>query len=93
MISRKGQHVVPSGSRWSVVRKAGSSKDSGTYSTQREAIGRGKEIARNQRTELYIHGSDRRIREKIIRLGFSYVQRITNGRSVIRHLHLYKLLI
>lgn len=59
----KGQHVVPNGGSWS-VRKAGSSRASGTYSTQGEAIERARDIARNQGSELYIHGRDGRIRER-----------------------------
>jgi uncharacterized protein YdaT len=62
-MSRKGQHVVPSGGKWS-VRRAGSSKASGTYETQREAVERAREIAQNQQTELYVHGRDGRIRER-----------------------------
>lgn len=62
-MSKKGQHVVPNGGKWS-VRRAGSSRVSGTYSTQKEAIEKAKERAQNQRTELYIHGRDGRIRER-----------------------------
>lgn len=62
-MSKKGQHVVPSGDKWS-VRRAGSSRASGTYNTQEEAVDRAKEIARSQGTELYIHGRDGRIRER-----------------------------
>ncbi len=62
-MSKKGQHVVPHGGMWS-VRRAGSSRASGTYSTQKEAVEKAKEIARNQKTELYIHGRDGRIRER-----------------------------
>jgi uncharacterized protein YdaT len=62
-MEKKGQHVVPSGSGWS-VRKAGSSRASGTFSTQSEAIDRARSIARNQGSELYIHGRDGRIRER-----------------------------
>lgn len=62
-MSRKGQHVVPSGDKWS-VRRAGASRASGTFETQREAIERGRNIAQNQGTELYIHGRDGRIRER-----------------------------
>ena len=62
-MSKKGQHVVPIGGKWS-VRRAGSSRASGTYGTQREAVEKAKEIARTQQTELYIHGRDGRIRER-----------------------------
>lgn len=62
-MSKKGQHVVPSGGRWA-VRKAGAARASNTFSTQQEAIARGREIARAQQTELYIHGQDGRIRER-----------------------------
>lgn len=62
-MTKKGQHVVPNGSNWS-VRKAGASRASGTYPTQSEAIKHGKKIAQNQKTELYIHGKDGRIRER-----------------------------
>jgi uncharacterized protein YdaT len=59
----KGQHVVPSGGKWR-VRASGSKRASGVFRTQEEAIVRAKEMARNQGTELYIHGKDGRIRER-----------------------------
>lgn len=62
-MSRKGQHVVPSASGWSVQR-AGASRASSTHATQQEAIAAATRIARNQGTELYIHGRDGRIRER-----------------------------
>jgi uncharacterized protein YdaT len=62
-MSSNGQHVVPNGDKWS-VRRAGSSRASGTYNTQEEAVERARDIARNQRTELYIHGRDGRIRKR-----------------------------
>jgi hypothetical protein len=62
-MSKPGQHVVPNGSKWS-VRRAGASKASGTFNTQREAIDRARDVARNQKTELFIHGRDGRIRER-----------------------------
>ncbi|WP_310071943.1 DUF2188 domain-containing protein [Phyllobacterium sp. 1468] len=62
-MSKKGQHVVPNGNKWS-VRRAGASKVSGTFSTQKEAIDRASDLARAQKTELYIHGRDGRIRER-----------------------------
>lgn len=62
-MAKQGQHVVPSGGKWS-VRRAGASRASGTFNTQNEAIERAREIARNQGTELFIHGRDGRIRER-----------------------------
>ena len=62
-MSKKGQHVVPSGEGWS-VRRAGASRASGTYKTQREAVERAKDMAQSQRTELFVHGRDGRIRER-----------------------------
>jgi hypothetical protein len=59
----KGQHVVPNGGKWA-VRKAGADRASGIFTTQKEAIARGKELAQNQGTELYVHGKDGRIRER-----------------------------
>ena len=59
----KGQHVVPRGDKWT-VRRAGSSRASGTFETQQEAIERAQAIARNQGTEVYIFGSDGRVRER-----------------------------
>jgi uncharacterized protein YdaT len=55
--------VVPKGEKWS-VRKAGASRASGTFDTQNEAIREARKIAKNQATELYIHGKDGRIRER-----------------------------
>ena len=62
-MSSKGQHVVPNGGKWA-VRSAGAKRASGVFSTQKEAIARGKELAKNQGTELYVHGEDGRIRAR-----------------------------
>ncbi|WP_300399481.1 DUF2188 domain-containing protein [uncultured Sphingobium sp.] len=62
-MSRKGQHVVPTERGWS-VKKAGSAKSTSVHATQAEAIAAATLIARNQKTELYIHGRDGRIRER-----------------------------
>ncbi len=62
-MSKKGQHVVPNGNKWS-VRRTGAARASGIYETQREAIAVARTIARNQGTELYVHGRDGRIRER-----------------------------
>jgi ribosomal protein L27 len=62
-MQRKGQHVVPSAAGWS-VRKAGAARASSTHRTQQEAIEAGAILARNQGTELYIHGRDGLIRAR-----------------------------
>lgn len=62
-MTTKSQHVVPNGGKWA-VRRAGAERASGVYSTQKEAIARGRELAKNQGTELYVHGEDGRIRER-----------------------------
>lgn len=62
-MSRKGQHVVPAGGKWS-VRTAGATRASGTFATQQEAIESARDKARRQGTELYVHGRDGRIRER-----------------------------
>ena len=62
-MGNKAQHVVPNGTKWS-VRQAGSSRATKTFDTQGKAIEKGREIAKNQGTELFIHGRDGRIRER-----------------------------
>lgn len=62
-MSSKGQHVVPSGGKWKVVR-SGAARASRVFDTQKDAVERATEIARNDRAELYIHGPDGRIRDR-----------------------------
>lgn len=62
-MSKPGQHVVPKGGKWA-VRKAGASRASGTFKTQEAAIKEATRLAKNQGTELYVHGKDGRIRER-----------------------------
>lgn len=60
---RRSQHVVPSEHGWKVLR-TGASRASSIHATQNEAIEAARSTARSQRTELYIHGRDGRIRER-----------------------------
>jgi hypothetical protein len=62
-MARKGQHVVPSGDAWN-VKKAGAAKASSTHKTQAAAVAAATKIAKNQQSEVYIHGRDGRIRER-----------------------------
>lgn len=57
------QHVTPKGDMWQ-VKKAGGEKATKIFDTQKEAIEYGRNIAKNQGSELVIHGSDGRIRDK-----------------------------
>ncbi len=59
----KNQHVVPYGSEWA-VRGEGNGRATSIHRTQAEAIDAAREIARNQRSELVIHRSDGRIRDR-----------------------------
>ncbi len=60
---RDGQHIVPYGNDWA-VRREGSDRVTSVHSTQSEAYDAGREIARNQSTELFVHGRDGRIRDR-----------------------------
>ena len=60
----KNQHVTPlSNGRWQVLGE-GNKKATLITDTQAEAIARAREIARNQESELFIHGKNGRIRER-----------------------------
>ena len=62
-MSPKGLHVVPNKGKWS-VRFAGARRRSGTFDTQKEAEMAARKLAKSGQTELYVHGSDGRIRER-----------------------------
>lgn len=62
-MTKRNQHVVPHDDGWA-VRGAGSQRASSVHRTQKEAINAGRDIARNQGTELLVHGRDGRIRER-----------------------------
>lgn len=59
----KNQHVVPHSDNWA-VKGEGNSKATSIHSTQREAIEQARNIAQNQKAELFIHGENGRIRER-----------------------------
>ena len=63
MARKKSQHVMPKGGKWS-VRRAGSSRASGIFGTQKEAVEKAKELARAEGSDIYIHGRDGRIHER-----------------------------
>jgi hypothetical protein len=57
------QHVVKRDGGWA-VRKAGASSDTSHHATQSDAIAAATEIAKNQKSEVVIHGEDGKIRDK-----------------------------
>lgn len=59
----KNQHVVKHPDGWA-VKGAGNEKATKVTKTQQEAINIAKEIAKNQQSEMLIHGTNGRIREK-----------------------------
>jgi len=62
-MTKRNQHVVPRNDGWA-VKGAGAERATVVVDTQKEAIDRARNIARNQGTELLIHGRDGRIRER-----------------------------
>lgn len=60
----KNQHVTPHPDGGWQVKGAGNSKATIRTGTQAEAIAVAREIARNQESELFIHGMSGRIRER-----------------------------
>ena len=60
----KNQHVVPNPNvGWCFI-GAGNSKTTKNITTKKEAIEVAKEIAKNQKSELIIHGKDGKIQDK-----------------------------
>lgn len=59
----KNQHVIPTETGWS-VKGENNTRATSTHSTQKEAIDRAREIAKNQKSEVVIHGKDGKIRDK-----------------------------
>lgn len=59
----KNQHVVPYGDRWAVC-GAGNSRVTSIRTTQGQAVKVGKQIAINQKSELFIHRPDGTIRDR-----------------------------
>lgn len=57
------QHVVRRDDGWA-VRGEGNSKDTSRHRTQGEAIDAARGVAINQRSEVVIHGTDGKIRDR-----------------------------
>ncbi|MEO7522625.1 MAG: DUF2188 domain-containing protein [Ferruginibacter sp.] len=53
-MAKKSNHVVLSPSGW-VVKKSGSERASKTFDTKEKAVVYGRELSKNEKSELYIH--------------------------------------
>lgn len=62
-MKRKETHVVPAGEKGWAIEKENATRVTGYCPTKEEAVRRGREISRNQGTELIIHGRDGRIQK------------------------------
>lgn len=62
-MAKKNIHVVPHDKNWA-VRSEGSEKVSKVTTTQKEAIEIAKQQAKNNSGEVFIHGTDGKIRER-----------------------------
>ncbi len=72
-MTKKNQHIIPKkDGKWG-VKKAGSTKVTGIYSTKKEAISVGKSFAKNQKSALIVHDKTGKIQTK---KSFSDTQKI-----------------
>jgi len=62
-MKKNNQHVIPLGTGWA-VKKEGSKKFTIITDKKADALKVGRQIARNQNSELFIHGSDGKIQDK-----------------------------
>lgn len=62
-MTKKNAHVVPREDGWAVKRE-GASRASKTFDTQADAIKYGRDQAKGNKGELFIHGRDGRIRDR-----------------------------
>lgn len=63
MANRNNVHVVQRGDKWGTLREGGE-RVSGLYDTQVAAIEAGRDMAREDKGELLIHGRDNLIRAR-----------------------------
>jgi len=62
-MTKKNQHVVPLGNGWA-VKGEGNSKFTAITENKREATVIARNIAKNNKSEIVIHGKDGKIQEK-----------------------------
>jgi hypothetical protein len=60
---KKGVHVTPRGNKWAVMRE-GNERATSLHDTQAEAVKKGRETARRDKTEFFLHNQQGEIRER-----------------------------
>jgi hypothetical protein len=60
---KKGVHVTPRGNKWAVMRE-GNERATSLHDTQAEAVKKGRETARRDKTEFILHNQQGEIRER-----------------------------
>ena len=63
IVAKKNQHVVKRDDGWA-VKGEGNSRDTSRHNTQSDAFDAARDIAKNQGSEVLIHGENGRIRER-----------------------------
>lgn len=63
-MAKKDQHVVPSISGGWAVRRTGSERASKVFTTQEAAVKHARQLAKKDKSELYVHKKDGTIRAK-----------------------------
>lgn len=63
MQRRKNQHVTPHPDGWA-VKAAGVTRITSVHRSQKAAIRRAVQIAKNQKSDVFIHGKNGRIRDR-----------------------------
>ena len=63
MAKKKGVHVTPRGDRWAVMRE-GNERATSLHDTQKQAEKKGRETARRNKVEFYLHNQQGEIRER-----------------------------
>ncbi len=62
-MAKRNQHVVPLGNGWA-VKKEGSNRFTVITETKRDAVTVARQIAKNNKSELVVHGKDGKIQDK-----------------------------
>jgi len=65
MMGKDSRHVVPGSSGGWSVRKTGAAKASKNFGTQADAVQYGKELARKNSSDLYVHSKSGTVRDHV----------------------------